>query len=294
MMRWWSRFSNRHFGPGRNEGFLSGEMKMWGKKKVGYRQRRNRPHRKKVEKRGGIRGVLKGVAALVCLLTLGVLADRLIAEVNNAPFFRILEVQITGESTLQPEEIKSLADISMGTNILKLDLREVMNRIQKHPWIADVTVRRELPHTIRITVAERVPAVYIHDKNRFFVVDREGILMGEARTYQWHLPVVYGVDLTGVPLGKGPTPASIRTALEVGRELVSDPELEQTPYLGIEITPGQEVVLHLKGAQVRLGRGGYREKMKRFSEIAKAVEEQGIPLKEVDLRYSDQVVVRTL
>jgi hypothetical protein len=34
--------------------------------------------------------------------------------------------------------------------------------------------------------------------------------------------------------------------------------------------------------------------MKRFSEIAKAVEEQGIPLKEVDLRYSDQVVVRTL
>jgi cell division septal protein FtsQ len=168
------------------------------------------------------------------------------------------------------------------------------SRIQRHPWVQSVSVRREFPRTVKIGVRERVPFVYINQKKRFFIADDRGIVLGEAESYRWNLPVVYGVDLQGVEPGRGPVPSPLQKAIEVRRYLASDPDHSGGAFVGIEVTPRMDVVLHYKEMSVKLGGDRFPEKLKRLHEIEKKVAGEGLPLKEVDLRYGDQVVVRTL
>ncbi|MBI4715441.1 MAG: FtsQ-type POTRA domain-containing protein [Nitrospirae bacterium] len=265
-----------------------------GKRKPGKnRLSRNSPPKKGKGRRGAVR-ILGAMSVLAALAGVAILADRADRFLTTSPWFQIRTVEVVGEHALREEEIRSLVGISPGAGLFGVDLREAAGRIKKHPWVREVTVRREFPHTLRIVVRERVPVAHVNQKDRFYLADREGIVMGEARGYSWSLPVVYGVDLRGVRFGEGPPSFALREAIAVRESLAAEPELARSSYVGIEVKSGGDVVLHLEEMQVRLGRGGYREKMRRLREIEKEVQEKGVLLKEVDLRYGEQVVVRAL
>ena len=75
--------------------------------------------------------------------------------------------------------------------------------------------------------------------------------------------------------------------------LTSIPWIDLTTT-GIEVGERSQIVLHLKGYRIKLGRGGYQEKLQRFYNIVKNLQDRDIPYKEVDLRFENQVIVKTL
>jgi len=207
--------------------------------------------------------------------------------------FRVQSVRVNGNNFISMDEINPYLQQVKGVNIFRYDIEDLAKRLQNNSWIKDVSVRREPPSSIAVNIVERTPAVYIDSNGSLQLTDEEGTLLGQKDGLTLELPVVYGISLQGARTGDRNTSEALRSAIRVRNELSSLPwvELSQT---GIEVDERTNITLHLKGYRIRLGQGKYREKLLRFNEIAKDLKSKGIPYKEVDLRFDNQVVVQTL
>ncbi|MEK6583868.1 MAG: FtsQ-type POTRA domain-containing protein, partial [Nitrospirota bacterium] len=191
------------------------------------------------------------------------------------------------------EELSPYLQRVKGNNIFKLDIADMANRLRNNPWIKDVSVRRELPSSIAINIVERTPAVYINSKNGLYLSDEEGILLGEKGVSSFGLPVVYGISLEGTGTGEKTNSEALFAAIRIKKELSSIPWIE-LPLTGIEVDGRSDITLHMRGYRIKLGHDRYKDKLRRFNEIARDLNGKGIPYKEVDLRFDNQVVVQTL
>ena len=207
--------------------------------------------------------------------------------------FTVQSVRITGNNFVTMEELSPYLQRVKGNNIFKLDIADMANRLRNNPWIKDVSVRRELPSSIAINIVERTPAVYINSKNGLYLSDEEGILLGEKGVSSFGLPVVYRISLDGTGTGKKTNSEALLSAIRIKKELSSIPWIE-LPLTGIEVDGRSDITLHMRGYRIKLGHDRYKDKLRRFNEIARDLNGKGIPYKEVDLRFDNQVVVQTL
>lgn len=249
---------------------------------------------------GGILRFLKLAVIIASLVPALYLMDKgygfisqshLLDKTDN--LLKVRSVKIKGNRFVPAEELAPYLGKIEGRNILRIDIRDIANRVKRHPWVKEVSIRRELPGTLWVDISERTPAVYVNNNNSLYLADEEGIILGDKAENTLILPVVYGIELSrGSAENKSPV-EGLSAAIEVKRELSSLPWIDLSTT-GIEVEERGQIVLHLQGYRIRLGRGGYREKLRRFNEIAKNLEEKGIPYKEIDLRFDNQVIVKTV
>ncbi len=248
----------------------------------------------------GIFRFIKLAIIIASIIPVLYLMDKGYGFINNSMDFgrldyylKVQSVKVKGNNFVTEDELVPYLQRIEGHNILTLDIKDIANRIKNHPWIKDVSVRRELPDTIHIDISERTPAVYVNDHGSLYLADEEGIILGGNTEDLLSLPVVYGVNLSNRGIGNKNPVEGLSVAIEVKRELASIPWIDLSTT-GIEVEEREQIVLHLQGYRIKLGRGGYKEKLQRFYEITKNLKEKGIPYKEVDLRFDNQVIIKTI
>ena len=246
---------------------------------------------------GGIIRFLKLAIIIVSIVPTLYFIDRgynfLNRSVNLDSYFMVRNVKIKGNTFISMDELSHYLKGVQGKSILSVNLKGVANKIKNHPWVRDVSVRRELPGTIWVDVLERTPAVYVNTDSKLYIADEEGVILGNNSGELLRLPVVYGIDISGIKSGVKSREEGLKSAIEVKRVLTSIPWIDLTTT-GIEVGERSQIVLHLKGYRIKLGRGGYQEKLQRFYNIVKNLQDRDIPYKEVDLRFENQVIVKTL
>jgi cell division septal protein FtsQ len=67
--------------------------------------------------------------------------------------------------------------------------------------LKDVTIKRQLPHTLVITIKERQPSLNWKSGNETYVLDSEGTVIGISRGEAEKLPTV--IDTTNLPVKEG-------------------------------------------------------------------------------------------
>jgi cell division protein FtsQ len=88
----------------------------------------------------------------------------------------VREVVVTGSRIASPDEVRAAAAVAPGTSLLRLDTAAVAARVHALPSVADVDVRRSLPHTLRIDVTERAVAAVVPESGGFAVVSADGVV----------------------------------------------------------------------------------------------------------------------
>jgi cell division septal protein FtsQ len=249
---------------------------------------------------GGVIRFLRLAVIIASLVPALYLMDKGYGFISKSPilhqadnFLKVRSVKIKGNRFVPAEELAPYLGRIEGRNIFRIDIRDIANGVKRHPWVKEVAIRRELPGTIWVDISERTPAVYVNNNGRLYLADEEGMILGDKTKNALILPVVYGINLPKGGTGNKSPVEGLSAAIEVKREISSLPWIDLSTT-GIEVEERGQIVLHLKGYRIRLGRGGYREKLKRFNEIAKNLEDKGIPYKEIDLRFDNQVIVRTV
>ena len=71
--------------------------------------------------------------------------------------FHAHHIRVQGAGVLTAEEVRTLAGVSEGTNVVHFDRQGTVDRLEDSPWIADASVHVELPDTIVLGVTERRP-----------------------------------------------------------------------------------------------------------------------------------------
>ena len=134
-------------------------------------------------------GAILFVAALVLLL--------------SSRIFDIKEINVNGISKLTKEEVISISQIPINTNIFALNKLKAKYRLLENSYIEDVYIKREYPSTISINVKEKVPTFMIQFANSYIYLNNQGYML-EVSTEALPLPTLLGIktDLSNVKPGK--------------------------------------------------------------------------------------------
>ncbi len=109
--------------------------------------------------------------ALGVVVPLAVLAWVLL----GSPLLAVRTVEVVGEHRLRAAEVVGAADVRAGTPLARVDTAAVVRRVEQLAPVAHVSVTRAWPHTLTITVVERVPVVALAQDGTYGLLDRDGV-----------------------------------------------------------------------------------------------------------------------
>lgn len=99
-------------------------------------------------------------------------------------------VEVTGVRELSGVRVESVANVTEGEQLARVDLAAVEARVETIPAVREADVSRSWPHTVRITVTERAPVAVVSWGEGTKAVDDEGVLFHRYAERPPGLPLI--------------------------------------------------------------------------------------------------------
>ncbi|WP_373164748.1 cell division protein FtsQ/DivIB [Agathobaculum sp. Marseille-P7918] len=130
-------------------------------------------------------------------------------------FFKVDTITVEGAQKYRAEEIVAGMDVKQGDNLYLWNKVKVCDAmLEKFPYLQSVQIRRHLPNALVVTVTECSASVAIASNGGYLLLSKEGKALEQSATSNG-LPVVTGMTLSDVPLGKILTEDSSKSAEEL-------------------------------------------------------------------------------
>ena len=214
----------------------------------------------------------------------------------------VKSVVVEGQHILTADEVVKLAQVTLNTKMYDIDLTTIEKNVATNHFVRTVTVTRDAPATIRVSVEERTPIalLLIPGRNDLLCIDGEGYILPHVASQSiFDLPVISGIDSLFTPaIGQRSTQADLAEATGVlqAAEEVST-ELFHT-ISEVRVRNGHDLVLYSAdtGIPIIFGRGEAARKMVMLDGFwKKFVSEEGSQnIRYIDIRYEDQVIVSSV
>lgn len=211
--------------------------------------------------------------------------------------FEVQHIIYAPTEHVDDDSLRELLAIESGTNILACDLEQLSERIAEHPWVALVTITRNLPDTLEIEVTEHRPMALVL-AGRFYLVDDDGRAFKPVeRGERGELPIITGIDREALAAAPNKPVPQLVEALELVRLY----EAKQRPRLG-ELHVGDDGAVTLytaeSGTALQLGREQFGVRLERWDALRAALGSRADELAVVHLDHEtkpdrrDRVVAR--
>jgi cell division protein FtsQ len=166
------------------------------------------------------------------------------AAVWWTPLLGVRSVAVTGTERLTPDQVRTAAHIADGTPMLRLDASAIAANVHLLARVGTVSVSREWPSTVRITITERDPVGFLVLSDGVHLIDRTGLDYAVIPKVPAGLPKI---DLTTA------SAADPRTRAVVGVLAALPPQLRSLVIAVAAKTPGSVTLAIAKGRTVRWG-----------------------------------------
>jgi cell division protein FtsQ len=210
---------------------------------------------------------------------------------ETSPLFVVKSVEVRGASRLPAERIVSVAAISSGTPLWRVDPTAVVARLETLPEIRRADVIRELPDRVTILVEERRPFTLVH-AGRLHWLDEDGRVLGEEReAVPPPVPVISGLTEDELLSMRTSPSARTRAAISLIRTLLRSGSTLASEISEIDMSRREGPVLYtVDGVEVRLGQEGWDERLARLEGVLAQIASDDVSA--IDLRFRDQVILR--
>jgi len=96
-------------------------------------------------------------------------------------FFRVTEINVSGQERYTADQILSASQITEGDNLLLLDPKEAAKNIMSRlPYVSDVVVEKLIPDKVAIAVTESRPVAAIQVGAQWWLLDQKGRALEQA------------------------------------------------------------------------------------------------------------------
>jgi cell division protein FtsQ len=214
-----------------------------------------------------------GVAAVVWLLLV-------------SPVLGVTSVRVDGVTSLPADQVREAAGIAPGTPLLRVDVAAARARIARLPQVAKVEVTRGWPHTVVVTVVQRVPVAVVGEPGQRTLVDAHGVLFD---TITGAPPAgVVPLDLASPGPGDRATMAALAAVEAMSTDL-------RKRVASVAVPSAEDITLTLTDGTV-VQWGGPEESDRKGSALAATLEqladEKLGPAKTIDVSTPEAVVLR--
>ena len=234
------------------------------------------------------------IKILIFYLAIGFLGWNFFAFIFSSNFCNIEEVIIKGNDCLSEDKILSRSEVKLGENIFKLDLKKSKDSLMQEPWIKEVEIKRVIPNKIIISIKERKPAAIFHTGEEYFSSTKGGIVLSkiDRPEERFGLPLILGLELGEIKIGKSIDRPEFRTALE---SINSAEVILPKKFCRVEILSPDDFMICNKDdtLKVRVNRPEVIiNKENLLREALEKIEREKLLVEYIDIRFKDSLVIK--
>ena len=97
-----------------------------------------------------------------------------VAALPFTPAMPVDDVNVEGAVNLPAEEVTSLSGVETGTPMGRVDVRRAAQDVATNSWVDSVTVKRNWPNAVDVTVVEHTPVAWIDQGGEPHLINSEG------------------------------------------------------------------------------------------------------------------------
>jgi cell division protein FtsQ len=236
------------------------------------------------------------VARAAAILAIGgFVVYRAASLVLFAEALRVRRITVSGNERLARGEVVTLLEGLRGEHMLMVDLESWRQKLLTSPWVADAAMRRVLPGTVAVAIAERRPMAVGRISGNLYLIDDRGSIIDEfgPNYAEFDLPVIDGLGAT--PREGGPMVDAMRAMLAVRLLAAVQTRADLIARISqIDVSDQRNAIVLLKDdtALVRLGDDQFAERLQTYIELAPTVRQRMANIDYVDMRFDERIYVR--
>ncbi|MFW5875219.1 MAG: cell division protein FtsQ/DivIB [Myxococcota bacterium] len=244
--------------------------------------------------------VVAGKLVLALIIAVGAVGVGKLVErhLRTSPAFAARDLTVEGAERLSEDRVLGAAGLARGQNVFEVAPDEARERLEGHPWIADASVDRRLPDTLRVTVREHRPAALMALDGVVYLVSEEGRAFKRAGAGDpSDLPVITGVDRSRFVSDARWRSKILREVVTVLHDYQGAGLWRREPIGEVHVEPDDGLSLYIgsDATLVRLGRGPYRRTLSKLRRVIDRLEAKDAEAAYVyldNVRRPDRVTVK--
>jgi len=208
-------------------------------------------------------------------------------------FFRLVAVNVRTNGILSLDEIMRIAGVSLGENVLALDIQGVTKRLESDPRIRAAVVNRVLPNQISVEIAERRQFLRVTPpgSDKVSVMDEDGFLLGPAAEDS-ALPVFEDLRPKGKDAfqgGRYRDKGLLRMMFEIKNAISREPLIEGKNILSIKVDSPKRICIGFEGGFEILVSEYFTDEIAKLEPLRQVLETDMETFEYLDLRFKDVV-----
>ncbi|MBN2061508.1 MAG: FtsQ-type POTRA domain-containing protein [Deltaproteobacteria bacterium] len=209
----------------------------------------------------------------------------------TSPYMKLEEVVIADVDEDTKNILMDLADLNSDMSLLAINIIELKDKLESHPWIRSVDIEKHFPHRLIIRAEKEVPrAIVAFEKLAY--VNRWGMVFSETvQTDDMDYPVITGVDKN-----KDDMDERLRIAVSILNVLEAEPEPWSIKELSeIHLEKDGDVSLYPVSIPIAVNIRGSElaGKKAKLKKIINHLTSKGLihTVKRIDMNYDNSAVV---
>jgi cell division protein FtsQ len=183
------------------------------------------------------------------------------------------------------DELRAFAGVRLNESLLAVSGKGVSKQLLKSPWVRAVSLRREFPDTISITIEETEPFALLDKDGHLFLIDEQGKLLEELKDNSVpFLPVIAGDPFK--------EKEGFSEALNLVKLMNTKGFSSERDRIEVIAHKPHELSVRVDETVVKIGTGGYEEKIERLSQLEEEIKKMGVSVDYIDLRFADKAIVK--
>jgi cell division protein FtsQ len=213
--------------------------------------------------------------------------------VAQAHVLQIDHIAVVGNEHLSNGDVLAVLSGLRGQSLLWADLDAWRHRLLSSPWVREANLRRSLPSTIEVVVAERQPSGIGRIGSHLYLIDDRGVVIDEygPQYADFDLPVIDGLP---APSDDGTTDAArMDLAARLIGAVAPKPEIaNRLSQIDVRDPHNATVILSGDAAVLQLGDEQFLRRLQSYLELAPTLYHRLSDIDRVDLRFDNRVYVR--
>ena len=209
--------------------------------------------------------------------------------VFRSSYFEIQNVTVEGTQRVNPDALVERAGLT-GESMFNADLGGAQVALSAVPLVKDVHIQRHWPDSVTIAVVERQGWGVWEQSGVRYVVDRDGIVLGE-----WEMPPGSPVIKSSALGSRRPGDRVDYQAVDAAAEIYASlPKELGTRVTEVAFLPGKGVRVTTESGQVALlgDSSSIAYKLASWAAVERKAAERGIVYNTIDLRFGNRPVVQ--
>ena len=204
------------------------------------------------------------------------------------PFFTLRDVKLIGATYITKDDIVKIANIYFGEPLFQLETDEVSKRLLNDLRIEEVTVKRDLPHTLEVTIKERKPVATIVCDYGYLDLDRSGKVIDSYKNLKtMPIPMITGAVVKDLYIGDDVQDEMVKKILYFLQQMneASLNKLSEIAVVGPDYVVAYTTTA--KAVQIRIGKlERLEEKAHLTEDFLQDLELNPHPVEYVDFNYT--------